>query len=457
MSLVIGVLGGLLGCSSLAGGDQQLPSGTSNPNNFHTLQGAFGMHNAALVSFGNALQQDIIGTGLLTDELDDAHTGASAGVLAAGVVKTPLDERILPEGRSGYDNTYQLLQATRGAANQAIGALSAYGADTVTAGARAELYAIQGFSEILLADFFCSGVPLSTLDFNGDYTYHGSSTTQQVYANAIAKFDTALTLAGDSARILNLARVGKGRALLALDSVTAAAQAVSAVPDNFTYSIGLRWGEVNRNLINGNVASNIATVADHEGTNGLYYRSSGDPRTATILGISASNTQFPLFFPTKYAAGLSTTAYAPVVVASGVEARLIEAEAALRTNPNGTQWLAILNTLRTTCTTAATCPTPAPAGTGGVAGLSPLSDPGTDTARLTLLFTERASWFFLDGHRQSDLRRLVRNYHRPQDAVYPTGFYLAPGTGLYGSDVNAPIPWGETPNPLFHGCLDRDA
>lgn len=41
--------------------------------------------------------------------------------------------------------------------------------------------------------------------------------------------------------------------------------------------------------------------------------------------------------------------------------------------------------------------------------------------------------------------------------VYPTGPYLAPGTGFYGTDVTAPIDPAEAANPLFHGCKDRNA
>ena len=68
----------------------------------------------------------------------------------------------------------------------------------------------------------------------------------------------------------------------------------------------------------------------------------------------------------------------------------------------------------------------------------------------------------MTGHRQGDLRRLLRQYGQPygfgQDyQVYPTGQYLAPGTGLYGSDVTAPIPTTEYANHLFHGCLSRGA
>ena len=48
-------------------------------------------------------------------------------------------------------------------------------------------------------------MPLSTLDFDGDFTYQPGSTTEEVYQRAIAHFDSALTLAGDSVAVANLA------------------------------------------------------------------------------------------------------------------------------------------------------------------------------------------------------------------------------------------------------------
>jgi hypothetical protein len=99
------------------------------------------------------------------------------------------------------------------------------------------------------------------------------------------------------------------------------------------------------------------------------------------------------------------------------------------------------------------------AGTGGVSGLASLTDPGTDSARVALLFQERAYWLFLTGHRQEDLRRLLRQYSqwfRSEDQVYPSGAYRGAGTLSYGSAVTAPIPGAEYLNPLFHGCHDRN-
>ncbi len=96
-----------------------------------------------------------------------------------------------------------------------------------------------------------------------------------------------------------------------------------------------------------------------------------------------------------------TTGDAPVPLATGTEARLIEAEAALAA-ANATDYLAKLNV-------------PRAAFTGGT--LAPLADPGTKAAREDLLFRERAFWMYFTAHRVGDLRRLVRQYGRAATSV----------------------------------------
>jgi hypothetical protein len=161
----------------------------------------------------------------------------------------------------------------------------------------------------------------------------------------------------------------------------------------------------------------------------------------TSLG-TYSNTTTILYFPARYTA--TPGQYTQFPVANGIEARLIQAEAALHDGEIST-WLAILNHLRETARVPAQ-----------TAALPDTTDPGTDTARLALMFRERAYWLFVSGHRQGDLRRLVRVYHHPQNQIYPIGVYTAPGAGTYGSDINVPVPSDELTNPLYHGCLDRD-
>jgi hypothetical protein len=129
----------------------------------------------------------------------------------------------------------------------------------------------------------------------------------------------------------------------------------------------------------------------------------------------------------------------------------------LHKNPADPKWLRLLNQLRATAPVPGTAPAkPNPE------RLVPLKDPGTARARISLLFAERGYWLFLTGQRQGDLRRLVREYHRPQQQVYPSGPYIVPGSvvgqvGKYGTAMNIPIPPKERANPNFHGCLDRGA
>jgi hypothetical protein len=87
--------------------------------------------------------------------------------------------------------------------------------------------------------------------------------------------------------------------------------------------------------------------------------------------------------------------------------------------------------------------------------LAPLTDPGSTTAREDLLFRERAFWMFGTGHRLGDLRRLIRQYNRGSETVFPTGAFAKGGN--FGADVNLPISQDETNNPNFSQCLDRNA
>ncbi|MBX6333110.1 MAG: hypothetical protein IRY91_14780, partial [Gemmatimonadaceae bacterium] len=446
-----------------------------DPAQTATPAGAIAAYNAAIVqlrdAFGGEDYSFIPVTGLLTDELGAGDLGP-VHILSD---LTRIDSRFMPEDPgTGADVTtplpvsivYGLLQKTRGQARQARGAVLAYAPDSSRA-IVGHLESIEGYADIFLADLFCSGIPLSTLDFGGDFTVAPGSSTKDVYGHAIALFDSALAISTDSATVMNLARVGKGRALLALGRYADAAQAVADVPDDFRYALDYSAvtspGAIN-NLTNRSfvyedfdLTRTPLTMVDGEGGNGLHFLEGGDPRTpAAFVGTYQGN---PINRPAAYPADGSGS----IVLASGVEARLIEAEAAL--NAGDASWLDKLNALRTDGTfdtqrdpvDTTKTDTLWHAGKGGVAGLAPLSDPGTPDARIDLLFHERGFWLFLTGHRQGDLRRLVREYGRQQQDVYPAGTYPG-GLGTYGGDVTAPIPGEErVSNPLFTGCQSRGA
>jgi hypothetical protein len=498
LALVLPLLAGTLaGCSpdSLLG-TQQLPPDVPDPAQTHTPAGALAAYRGALqqfrVAFGGADAGGGVSfipvTGLFTDELRSGELGQFGAATGPLLV----DSRFLPEDPGTDDEltagpvllVYGALQKARGQASEARGALRAYLPDS-SAALVGHLDAMQAYEEVFLADFFCSGIPLSTLDFNGDFTYAPGSTTAEVYQHAVALFDSALALATDSVAVMHLARVGKARALLALGQYAAAAAAVADVPDGFQYTVfysataspGAINDYFNRSFaytdFGGTSPGFPLTMVDTEGVNGLPFMSSDDPRVPWIEN-GANRYGLAQTRPTAYPQDGSGT----IVLASGVEARLIEAEAAL--DAGDASWLTTLNTLRTTGTytgvdtsvdhvdTTDVGGTPQVdttyrydtlwvAGTGGVAKLGPLQDPGTQDARVDLLFRERAFWLFLTGHRQGDLRRLVREYGRQQQDVYPVGTY--PGAyNTYGTDVTAPIPSAErVSNPLFTGCRSRGA
>jgi hypothetical protein len=118
-----------------------------------------------------------------------------------------------------------------------------------------------------------------------------------------------------------------------------------------------------------------------------------------------------------------------------VEARLIEAEAALR-GGDAPGALAILNALRLT-----------------ISGLAPLPLAPTDAERVDQLFRERAFWLFATGHRHGDLRRLVRQYGRSAESVFPMGPYKAGQT--YGPETTFAPDASQVGNPAYTGCTSR--
>jgi hypothetical protein len=425
--------------------DAKLPSGVADPTLLHNPSGAVAAYHASLVSFRKAFNNTVAISGLLTDEL---QSGAIGQPFTLWDFRADVDSRSIPEltdpnaslpSSDGQIPAYFYLQTVRGQVQEAKGLLADFGGDTLHALA-GHSDAIEGYADVLLADLYCSGIPLSTLDYSGDYTLASGSTTAAVYQRAVALFDTALTLAADSERVMNLARVGKGRALLALGQYADAAQAVADVPDDFAYQVFFTAGDTiasfaNRSAADAGMGPWRYTTTDQEGGSGLDYRSSGDPRTAAVA-IGSNRYGQTIYHPAKY----NNTGTTPIVLASGVEARLIEAEAALA--GGDASWLTILNHLRETAITPA---------------LPDTTDPGTPDARVDLLFRERAFWLYLTGQRQGDLRRLVRQYGRTPAQVYPTGPY--PGaSGLYSGDVTIPVPAAERAfNSRYTGCINRGA
>lgn len=236
----------------------------------------------------------------------------------------------------------------------------------------------------------------------------------------------------------HLAAVGLARAHLNEGLYDAAAAAVVTVPTDWAYLIRSKGGGATnqRNAIyEMNFSQRRWSLSDVEGGNGIAFRSASDSRVDwEDSGELGFDEETPLYHQLKFASFDDD-----VILANGIEARLIEAEADLANG--GGAWLTTLNDLRSTVS------------------LPPLSDPGTAEARVDMLFDERARWLFGTSHRLGDLRRLIRQYGRDQLDVFPSGAFFKGGT--YGSDVNFPVPFEELENPELAGmtsvCLNRDA
>ena len=339
------------------------------------------------------------------------------------------------------DTPYRNLHRARSGAARAASILATTA--PTPASNRAELYALRGFTEVYFGELYCSGVPFSSED--GTTTTYGEPlTTQQIFQRAVASFDTALTLAGDSARVANLARVGRGRALLDLGRFAEAGQAVAGVPAGYAYRVFTSTNSTRQENGIFNATTQGATrymIVNNEGRNGLNYMTPADPR---VPWTTSSRVAFNSIF-TNVPNQLKYTRTGSVVVADGVEAELIRLEARLQGGAQGDRdaVFAGLNALRAAGTPAL------PALAGGA--------PTTQAAAVDLLFRERAFWMWLTGHRLGDMRRLIRQYGRNAETVFPTGELPSPLVGSYGPDVNLVIPFNETNNPNYKGCLDRRA
>ena len=393
---------------------------------------------------GNVSTNLVTGTGLITDELIHAETFPT---------RIEFDQRNIQASSNGdLETVFRNLHRARISASRAAEAYVKF--DTTQHRGWAESLSIEGFTYVMFGENWCNGMPFSRLDASNNPVFGDGISNDSMFALAIARFDSALKVIGavpptasDTTQTY-IARVGKARALLNRGQFAAAAAVTSAaptVPQTFTYSINHSDNTTRQQ--NGTFTliydGRRFGVGNSEGTVGLPFRTDGDtagtvldPRVRNGRGAGTAAFGFDgatqLFQEKKYP--LRTTA---IVVASGVEARLIEAEADLQAG--GVAWVTTLNTLRTSNN-------PPMAGT--------LVPGATTAASQDLFFKERAYFLWLTAHRLGDMRRLIRQYGRLANSVFPNGAY-AKG-GIYGGDINFPISFDEKNNPKFVECTDRN-
>ncbi len=405
------------------------------PEDVESEAGALARRVGAISDFSFAQDGDgtlfedghILLSGLMSDEFMLSTTPPT---------EQEVDQRRVFQNNGTVYDMFHNLHRARAAAEAAAVALRELRAEPDADNFIGEMLSLAGFTYVFFGETFCSGVPFSHLE--GDQVVYGEpQTTDEMFQTAVARFDAALAEPGvvneEEPEITYLAAVGKGRALLDRGLFTEAAAAVVDVPTEFQYVTEHADSPLRlQNAIYGYSIGWLWSVSDQEGGAGLPYRTAEDPRVPFFdeesAGLDLTTPQFTLL---KY-----PDPSASVVVADGIEARLIEAEAQLQASNLGGM-TGILNDLRAT------------------QGLDPLDPPGTQDEGVDQLFSERAFWMFATGHRLGDMRRLIRQYGRSADEVFPSGVYLKGGS--YGDDVNIPMPQEEGNNPNFAGCIDRNA
>lgn len=414
------------GCSSLT--DVKAPD-VLEPDRLNNPAGANALRAGAITRFTEAMINPTLeygqigGSGMISDEFTSTFTNR-------------LGDRRSTEGGASEIND-PAMQLARVLLLDAIKALQQFAPSP--ASRIGHLFALLGYTELFIGENMCSGVPLSAIVDNVP-VYGEPLTTEELFEQSLADLDSALIYAADSARILNLARLGRGRTLLNLGRYVDAAAAVANVPTTYSFTTQHSSSAQQNGFALAQFSTRSVSVADGEGTNGLNFRTAGDPRVPTqLIGIGADGVT-PAYAFTRY-----NTTTSSVPFANGIEARLIEAEAAFQADPNdasttGSGWLGILNALRSTAITPA---------------MAPLADPGSPDARVDLLFRERAFWLFGTGHRHGDLRRLIRQYGRAVESVFPTGPYR--GGLVYGTSVTYVPSAREANNPHFNGCISLGA
>ncbi len=418
--------------------------------NINSAEGALSLRNGALDRFrditGGSESTWLFG-GLLADEWSTSSTF---------VQNDETDERNIQLNNGSITGFFRDLSRVRTASNQALQALKEY-APTQSA-AIGEMYFARGFAEMQMASDFCNGIPLSDAT-TSPITYGTPQTVQQVFTVALASLDSSLAANTGtdalSVSILNAAKVARGRVLLGLGRIADAGAAVAGVPTSFSYDHTFQAGSGDNIIWAQPASSRRYTIGDSlEGNarnflvkNVIPFFSSNDPRlpvryTTQNSGKDTVKSQDGLTY------SRTTTLYARstnLAVTNGIDARLIEAEAALKAG-NPQTMLSILNALRA-----------APPKLGEIQPtvLPPLTLPATMAAQLDLLFREKAFWTFSRGQRLGDLRRLIRDYGRTEQNTFPVGEHYRGGN--YGNDVNLPVTTDEMNNPNFTGCIDRKA
>ncbi|HET9949579.1 MAG TPA: RagB/SusD family nutrient uptake outer membrane protein [Longimicrobiales bacterium] len=345
-----------------------------------------------------------------------AVAGGLTGMELAVAVNSPnliiWDQRI--HDTSGYGSQYAQtdcgdddpalylpLARTRWLADQVLASLEGWSEADVPdrPDLLAEVAAYAGYAYVLFGESMCS------VAFDSGPEEPPSA----AFELAVTRFDQSLGAGGSDDQILNLARVGKARALLNLGRAAEAEAVAALVPAGFVFELPYsNLDDETRNKIY------ELNHQDDELTVGVPYRNMmfagvADPRVAvTDKGVTGSGTTIPIWAADKFSGPDS-----PMELASWEEAQLIVAEAAVE-DGRLQDAVDIITALHANV---------------GLPGFS-----STDAGEImSQIVYERSAELFLEGQHLQDIKRLGIPLDPPAGTDLPFG-------GSYGDEMCFELP-----------------
>ena len=407
--------------------------------------GALGRWKASMNGGGNNTEALWNWQALFTDELQSGDTFSQ---------RNDADSRSLQNNDQVLTPIYQAAQQARGRARDAINGLLAF--DTSPLGKQhvGEMYLMMGYVEMELGESFCNGIPLGET-VNGAPVYTQPLTDADVFKQALARLDTALTFltATDAATVTIKQAVfttrgphqGRHRRFCRRGRRSVGDEC----PDDVPVQLRLHPDHVRQRMVDHGYereALHTRRQPQHLGANPERdsVRAPQRPaRQGPQFGRAGRRQRHDLHRPGELGSRRPDSA----AVGRRCASDRGRSQAAGERHPG---MMTILNAFRTSSSRSAF----------SSRRRMPRSPPRRSQAAATdLFFREKALWQFERGYRMGDLRRLVRQYGRTQDKVFPTGPFgrQATPSGTFGSQVAFPVPNHELNNPNFHGCLDLKA
>jgi starch-binding outer membrane protein, SusD/RagB family len=377
-------------------------------------------------------------SGLFTDEMIDIETFPT---------RTVMNQRNAQPANGSLAGVFQDVGQAH---NDDLRAIGQYKQFSPTSPGLAEIYALDGYLYLFIAEDWCSGEPFSTVNVaTGAVVNSAFLTTTQMLDTALSRFQAASQAAASSdtasaaSPFGELATVGTARAQLDLGDVAAAATTAATLKDatfNFQILESVNSTRQNSAIWYYNVNFPSFGEGDRKNGTGLPFVSSNDPRTAATLGEAAGHQTTPFYVNNYYK---TNAAAAATTLASYTEAQLIVAEGDIFAG-NYAGALAIMNSLRVASGLDWSTSDTALTNLHNLAG-------STQKAQMQQLLTERAYWMWVTAHRLGDWRRVLRPPYNAAPFSFAMGDVYPTGNGLFDI-LEFPTPQVTNPNPNYKAC-----